>query len=245
MALVNIEGIDPWLTEYDACEKLFREIMEQLTMRDSEPKASKVYASLSANIRLRMKQYTREVQQLKNKVEEASKSRTITFEEAERRTRQVEQLQSRDIQLQKLYDPRTKDYASSRASLLKSGSSAFADGGTTSWAADEDDEKPINVQVTVTDLVTHQEQVLKEQDKGLDELCKVIARQKEIGQSISNEVNHQNEIIDDLADHMERTDESLVNKTQQVRNIHSKDRTLVYWVVIVLLFIAIVVVALV
>ncbi|XP_032676423.1 syntaxin-8 isoform X3 [Odontomachus brunneus] len=225
--------------------------MEQLTMRDSEPKTSKVYASLSANIRLRMKQYTREVQQLKSKVEEASKSRTmypfilITFEEAERRTRQVEQLQSRDIQLQQLYDPRTKDYASSRASLLKSGSSAFADGGTTSWAADEDDERPLDVHVTVSDLMSHQEQVLKEQDKGLDELCKVIARQKEIGQTISNEVNHQNEIIDDLADHMERTDESLVNKTQQVRTIHSKDRTLGYWVVIVLLFVAIVVLALV
>lgn len=53
------------------------------------------------------------------------------------------------------------------------------------------------------------------------------------------------EIIDDLADHMERTDESLVNKTQQVQNIHSKDRTFSYWVVILLLFIAIVVVALV
>lgn len=244
MALVNIEGIDPWLTEYDACEKLFREIMEQLTMRDSEPKTSKVYASLSANIRLRMKQYTREVQQLKSKVEEASKSKTITFEEAERRTRQVEQLQSRDIQLQKLYDPRAKDYALSRASLLKSGSSAFADGGTTSWAADEDDEKPLDVQVTVNDLMSHQEQVLKEQDKNLEELCKVIVRQKEIGQTINNEVNHQNEIIDDLADHMERTDESLISKTQQVRSIHSKDRTLGYWVVIVLLFVAIMVVAL-
>lgn len=46
-------------------------------MRDSEPKVSKVYASLSANIRLRMKQYTREVQQLKSKVEEASKLRTM------------------------------------------------------------------------------------------------------------------------------------------------------------------------
>ena len=65
------------LTEYDACEKLFREIMEQLTMRDGEPKTSKVYASLSANIRLRMKQYTREVQQLKCKVEEASKLKTM------------------------------------------------------------------------------------------------------------------------------------------------------------------------
>lgn len=46
-------------------------------MRDSEPKISKVYASLSANIRLRMKQYTREVQQLKSKVQEASKSKTM------------------------------------------------------------------------------------------------------------------------------------------------------------------------
>jgi len=65
------------LTEYDACEKLFREIMEQLTMRDGEPKTSKAYASLSANIRLRMKQYTREVQQLKCKLEEASKLKTM------------------------------------------------------------------------------------------------------------------------------------------------------------------------
>lgn len=65
------------LTEYDACEKLFREIMEHLTMRDGTPKTSKTYASLSANIRLRMKQYTREVQQLKSKVEEASKLKTM------------------------------------------------------------------------------------------------------------------------------------------------------------------------
>ncbi|XP_039305805.1 syntaxin-8 [Solenopsis invicta] len=244
MALVNIEGIDPWLTEYDACEKLFREIMEQLTMRDGEPKTSKVYASLSANIRLRMKQYTREVQQLKCKVEEASKLKTITFEEAERRTRQVEQLQSKDIQLQKLYDPRTNDYVSSRATLLRAGSSAFADGGTTSWAADDDDDdKPLDVQVSVNDLMSYQDRALIEQDKGLEELCKVIARQKEIGQTISGEVDHQNEIIDDLADHMDRTDESLINKTQQVRNIHSKDRTCGYWVVILILFIAIVVIS--
>ncbi|KAL0103342.1 hypothetical protein PUN28_017551 [Cardiocondyla obscurior] len=244
MALINIEGIDPWLTEYDACEKLFREIMEQLTTRDGEPKMSKVYASLSANIRLRMKQYTQEVQQLKSKVEEAAKLKTITLEEAERRTRQVEQLQSKDIQLQKLYEPRN-DYVSSRASLLKTNRSAFADGGTTSWAADDDDDKPLDVQVSVVDLANYQEQVLREQDKDLEELCKVITRQKEIGQTISNEVDHQNEIIDDLADHMDRTDESLINKTRQVRNIQSKDSTCGYWVVILLLFIAIVIVSLV
>jgi len=73
----------------------------------------------------------------------------------------VEQLQSKDIQLQNLYDPRTNDYASSRASLLRAGSSAFADGGTTSWAADDEDDKPLDVHVTVNDFVNHQEQVLK------------------------------------------------------------------------------------
>lgn len=73
----------------------------------------------------------------------------------------MEQLQSKDIQLQKLYDPRTTDYATSRASLLRGSSSVFADGGTTSWAADDDDERPLDVQVTVSDLMSHQERVLK------------------------------------------------------------------------------------
>lgn len=87
-----------------------------------------------------------------------------TFEEAERRTRQVEQLQSKNIQLQKLYEPHTIDYVSSRASLLRAGSSVFADGGTTSWAIDDDDDdddKPLNVQVSVGDIMNHQEQILK------------------------------------------------------------------------------------
>ncbi|KAI4487408.1 hypothetical protein M0804_005557 [Polistes exclamans] len=255
MALVYIEDNDPWLAEYEACEKLFRDIMEQLTARERESETSQAYASLSANIRLRMKQYNREIYQLKTKVEEASKSRTMeisgvwegvsrTIEEAERRTRQIEQLQSKDIQLQKFYESRTKSLLSNRKSLLKSGTSAFADMGTTSWAIDDDDDKPIDVNMSTQDLQNYQEQVLQEQDKGLEELCKVIARQKEIGQTISNEVVHQNEIIDDLADHMDMTDQTLINRTRQVESISYKDRTCGYWIIIILLFISIVVVAL-
>lgn len=244
MALVYIEDRDPWLTEYDACEKLFREIMEQFTERNKHSKTSQIYASLSANIRIRLKQYNREVQQLRTKVDSALKSKTITVEEAERRIRQIEILESRDVQLQKLYDARTNDYMSSRRNLFTSGVSAFADGGTTSWAADDDDDKPLDTQVSVNDLITTQDKILQEQDKGLEELCKVIARQKEIGQTISNEVDHQNEIIDNLANHMDRTDESLINKTRQVQTISFKDRTCGYWIVIIFLFICIITVTL-
>lgn len=105
----------------------------------------------------------------------------------------------------------------------------------------------------------------------MEELCKVIARQKQIGQTISNEVDHQNgnlnlillilyqfedikftlkvlyfyvEIIDNLSNHMDRTDESLITKTQHVQTINFKDRTCGYWIVIILLFICIIIVAL-
>ncbi|XP_078046949.1 syntaxin 8 [Augochlora pura] len=246
MAPVYTDDSDPWLTEHDACEDLFRVIMEQLTSRNKFPKASRAYASSSSNVRLLLKKYSQSVQQLKVIVDNALRSNTITIDEAERRTRQVELLQSKDIQLQRLYDARTDSFASSRTNLFTSSASAFADGGTTSWAADDDDdEKLIDIEVTVTDVRAQQDRILQEQDKGLEELSKVIARQKEIGQNFSNEVDHQNEIIDDLADHMDRTDESLIKKTRQVQNISSKDRTCSYWVVIILLFISIVVVALV
>ncbi|KAF3425823.1 hypothetical protein E2986_06968 [Frieseomelitta varia] len=180
--------------------------------RNKHSKTLQAYASISANIRIHLKQYSREVQQLKNKVDDALKSKAMypfarslckepfnvkicrTVEEAERRIRQIEILESKDVQLQKLYDARTNSYASSRASLLTTGTSAFADGGTTSWAADDDDDKPVDTQVTVTDLVTHQDKILQEQNKGLEELGKVIAKQKQIGQTISDEVDHQNDV---------------------------------------------------
>lgn len=241
MALVNIEGSDPWLTEYDACEKLFREIMEQLTLRDREPRTSQTFINLSANIRLRMRQYSGEVQQLKIKVEESSKQRNITAEEAERRTRQIEQLQSKDVQIQRLFNSRGTDLAMTRTALMApSSSAAFADIGTTSWAIDDDDDRPLDVQVTIEDIKTQKQRLMDEQEKGLEELSKVITRQKHIAQAIHSEVDHQNEIIDDLADHVDRTDERLIEGTRTVQNISQKDKTCGYWVVILLLFLAII-----
>ncbi|XP_015516231.1 syntaxin-8 [Neodiprion pinetum] len=243
MALVRIEDGDPWLTEYESCDKLFREIMEQLTLRNRESRTSQNYASLSANIRLRMKQYSGEVEQLKSKVDEDFKMRSITREEAERRWRQIEQLQSKDVQLQQLYNARSSSLASDRARLMQPNSSAFADMGTTSWGLEEDDDQPIDIQVSVEDLKVQKLRLLQEQDEGLEALSKVISRQKDIANTINNEVDHQNEIIDDLADHMERTDQRLINGTRQVGIIDRKDRTCGYWIVIILLFISIIAVA--
>ena len=52
------------------------------------------------------------------------------------------------------------------------------------------------------------------------------------------------EIIDDLAEHMDRTDNRLIEETSRVRVISQKDNVCGYWVVIILLFISIVIIVL-
>lgn len=247
MALVCLDT-DPWLIEHEACEKLSREIMEQLTFRSREQKTSQAYARISSAIRLRMKQYSSEVQQLKDKLSETSASHAITDLEAERRFRQVERLQSIEIQLQQLFNDRNSMQIADRLKLMNKTSAVFGDVGTTGWGLDGDNEDAGAYQTQHMSIADHrlqQQRMVQDQEQGLEALSKVISRQKEIADTIGNEVDLQSEIIDDLAVQMDRTDSRVRNETRQVTVIDRKDNTCWYWVVIILLFISILIVALV
>ncbi|KAJ8915754.1 hypothetical protein NQ315_004566 [Exocentrus adspersus] len=203
MALLFLEE-DPWLTEYDSCEKLYRDIMEQLTLRQKYPRTSDKYSQLSANIRLRLKQFNNEVGQLNQKLEVISKTGNITPEESERRTRQIETLHSKAIKIKKVFEDQVKSKL-------------------------EEDRYQIS---------------RAEQERGLGDLSEIISRQKNIAHTISNEVEFQNDILDDIGNQMEQTNERVRTETQHVDVVHRKDKTCIYWVTIILLFISIVVVAL-
>ncbi|GFG37891.1 hypothetical protein Cfor_07381 [Coptotermes formosanus] len=202
--------------------------MEQLTLRSREPKTSQAYARISSAIRLRMKQYSSEVQQLKDKLSEASVSHAITGLEAERRFRQVERLQSIEIQLQQLFNDRNSMQIADRLKLMNKSSAVFADVGTTGWGLDGDNEDAGAYETqhtSVADLRQQQQRMVQDQEQGLEALSKVISRQKEIAETIGNEVDLQNEIIEDLAEHMDRTDSRVRNETRQVTVIDRKDNT--------------------
>ncbi|XP_049860408.1 syntaxin-8 isoform X2 [Schistocerca gregaria] len=230
MALVYVDS-DPWLKEHEDCEKLYREIMEQLTARSLEQKTSHLYASLSSAVRLRMKQYSSEVQQLQEKLRVASLSSMITRQEAERRSRLVEQLQSREVQMQQLFVDRDTFGERNRSRLLQQNpaQSSVASGRTVGWA-DEDiyPQGSQNENLSVDELRQQQQRMVQAQDQGLDELSKIISRQKQIAVAITDEVEFQNEVIDDLADHMDRTDARVVDGTRQIRVVGQKDKT---WVI--------------
>ena len=81
----------------------------------------------------------------------------------------------------------------------------------------------------------------QEQDKGLDMLDEIITRQKGLVRGIGNQIDVQNEIIEDIGDNIDSTQVRLVRNTRNVERISNKSNTCFYWIIIVLLLVAIVV----
>ncbi|XP_044270040.1 syntaxin-8 [Tribolium madens] len=234
MALLNL-GEDPWLVEYESCEKLYRDIMEQLMQRQKLSRTSDKYSHLSATIRLRLKQYNNEVGQLKQKLDITTRSDSITAAESERRTRQLEILHSNSIKMQNLFQNQASSKAQEDRIRL------MGDAGASAWGDSQTRDELSNY--SADQLKTDQKRMLDEQEQGLDNLAQIISRQKNIAHTISNEVDLHNEILDDLGTHIDRTDNRVRTETQHISVVEAKDKTCIYWVVIILLFISIIAVA--
>lgn len=52
----------------------------------------------------------------------------------------MELLQSREVQLQQLFNDRNTVYDANRSKLIQTRSTVFADAGTTGWGLDDDDD---------------------------------------------------------------------------------------------------------
>ncbi|XP_058460160.1 syntaxin-8 [Malaya genurostris] len=233
MALINIDG-DPWLTDLDACERLSNEIQSQLVSRNRENSLSREYSSISGQIRVRLKQFGSELEQLNKKLNYISGS--LTSAEAERRQRQVEALQSKLVQLQRQFS--NVEASAERASLFASDNNRLFD--------DDDDDPALikpEASYSVTDLRAQQTRILEDQNEGLEALSRVISRQKVLATQIGSEVDRHNEILDNLADTMETTDARLDRETRQIGVVTVQDSTWGYWTVIGILAAAIIIVA--
>ena len=63
-----------------------------------------------------------------------------------------------------------------------------------------------------------------------------------MGQQIFNEVTQQNDLIDDIDDRVENVNQRLINTNENINIVTKKDRTCGYWIIILILAIAILVV---
>jgi syntaxin 8 len=244
LELQRIMG-DSWLISYDACAQLGQDMMAEIHERNKLARTSSAHIKKTASIRGSMSRFERELSQLRDGLIQSSVKSRLTPRESDRRQTLIDQLVTRQKQLELAFNNHNSDY-STRTTLMSFSSSSLAghdpwmnaSGPTTSAGVDSDTDL-----LDVGQIRQHQQQMIAEQDRGLDALSRVIGRQKQIAIDIGNEVDTQNEIIDDITDHVDQTNVRLIRETKHVRVIDKKSNTCWMWIVIVLLVIAIVVIA--
>lgn len=196
------------------------------------------YNRINARLRIQLKQFQNELDSLEKKLQSLDKSKTITVSECERRSRQLEHLASKKVQMDSRFQ--NSPASSSRNKLFEASkkNKLFDD--------DNDDDVPnvIDDATPIEHLRQEHTQILKQQDQGLDNLSKVITRQKHLALRIGNEVESQNDIIDTIAVNMENTADRVNSSTRHVLIVSDQDTTCTYWIVIISLAVAIIIVGL-
>lgn len=226
---------DNWLIEHERCSQLGQEIMEKINERNKHNRTSSQYTKFSAQARSSMKQFSSNVQQLRNNLIRATASYHITQREVERRQVMIDNLTTKEKQIEEAFKNEGGDV---RYRLMAGGSDRNDPWGV---AEEPEDLKGVgNIEIRV-----QQQQIIQAQDQGLEALSQVVARQKNMALDIGNEVESQNELIDDITDHTDRTGQKLIRETRHIRIIDRKSATCCYWVIIIVLFLAILVVFLV
>ncbi|MGH0154545.1 UNVERIFIED_CONTAM: hypothetical protein FKN15_027464, partial [Acipenser sinensis] len=92
-------------------------------------------------------------------------------------------------------------------------------GSSNPWLTDEPEETR---GLGFTEIKQQQQRIIEAQDAGLDALASVLSRQKQMGQEIGNELDEHNEIIDDLAHLVDKTDNRIRNETRRVKLVEKK-----------------------
>ncbi|KAM7355648.1 syntaxin 8 [Cochliomyia hominivorax] len=233
MALVDV---DTWQTEFESCKRLSNTLLSQLNQRATKKHLSSDYNRFTAAIKVGLQQYERELQQLKFKLNEAAKNKTVDNEELKRRQQLLDALQIQRQQLQTKYnDSELKD----RSALLQN--------PTTSSNTNEEEDSDAAPIIDTHDVQTLKQQhidLLEEQNRGLETLSQTISRQRHLATQLGQEVEDQNDILDNLANTIERVETGVGLETRNIGLINRRDSsTWCYWVIIFSLLVIIIIVA--
>lgn len=236
---------DTWQSSYEAAERLHRGVLTELGERGRFPRTSIGYNQSSQRLRSQYGELSSLVQTLRETLSVSGVK--LTSLELNRRRNLLENLARKcGTVREQLTELGPVSGAATRSQLL-------ADLGTSSWADSpqetnkrvvpnrtgvREDNRTFGVETD--SLRSDQERALAEQDEGLDLLADVIRRQRGMGQDIFREVTQQNDLIDDIDDRVENVNQRLLDTTNNVRVVSKKDRTCGYWVIILILAIAII-----
>ncbi|CAF3480315.1 unnamed protein product [Rotaria socialis] len=219
---------DNWIQNHESCKNYAQEINENINEYNKLPNGSSQRAKKSSTIRTMISELNKDVDKLSKDLTTQSRNGSITQREANRRRTLVDAIKQ------------------SKEEIEKSMREGF---NNTSYHDRMDPRLAPAVETESTQGLTNEEMtgvrgnLRKNNDEAIDALHAIVKRQKEIGGAMHNEVERHNEIIDTITDRTGLLDSRVKRQTMLVNVIDRKSSTLCLWVVIILLFIAIIVIA--
>ncbi|KAJ8037170.1 Syntaxin-8 [Holothuria leucospilota] len=229
---------DPWIGAYEACERSSQLIMEMVNKRDDLQRQGSSTGKANSEIRVKLRALSQDLNKLQLSLQKEASSNKLLTQEVERRHALIDALMTREKIITDSFKRGATYTSPDREFLLPADNSAFEE---SPWG--ENYRKGVDHSGSIESVRAQQQQIIAEQDKGLDTLAEIIARQKEMGQTISEELDEHNELIDDITDRTSRTDQRIENTTKRVKRISKKAKDCSYYIVICILLIAIVVIA--
>ncbi|XP_034111623.1 syntaxin-8 [Drosophila albomicans] len=225
---------DSWDIEYEGCERLRHQLLVQLNQRrqhETSPNSTE-YVKLTGSIHSGLEQLNKDVSHLKVVLDNA-----ITWE-----TSPESELQQRRIDWDKLTSElrviTTQFNTSTRADQAALSSSSV-------WQNAGPSNPTPNRNLDAESMKRLQTEMLENQNRGLEVLSATIGRQRELATVLGNEVEDQNNILDNLSNTMDRVESGVQRDTRSIGQINRTDSTCGYWLVIIALFVAIIIVLLV
>ncbi|XP_043759761.1 syntaxin-8 isoform X1 [Cervus elaphus] len=207
---------DPWFSTYDSTCQIAQEIAEKVQQRNQYERNGENTTKLTVTIRALLQKLKEKIALLKDLLLRAVATHQITQLEGDRRQNLLDDLVTRERLLLASFKNEGAEPDLIRSSLMTGGAKR---GAPNPWLLEEPEETR---GLGFDEIRQQQQKIIQEQDAGLDALSSIISRQKQMGQEIGNELDEQNEIIDDLANLVENTDEKLRTETRRVNLVDRK-----------------------
>ncbi|XP_069786362.1 syntaxin-8 isoform X2 [Narcine bancroftii] len=177
---------DPWVTKYDSTSRLAQEVAENIHERNREMRTGGNPSKFNVMIWASLQRLQEQISQLKDSLLRNLSTHQITQLEADRRQNMVDDLLTRQRQLQTSFKKDGTEPEVMRTSLMSSDTKT---GFNSPWLMEESEETK---GLDFNEIKDQQQWIIQEQDAGLDILGSVIARQKQMGREIGNELDEQN-----------------------------------------------------
>ncbi|XP_039357204.1 syntaxin-8 isoform X3 [Mauremys reevesii] len=204
------------LSMYDSTCHIAQEIAEKIQERNRCQRNGENSTKFNVTIRSLLQNLKVKIDQLKDLLLRAISTRQITQLEGDRRQNLVDDLLTRQRQLEASYKNDGTEPDVIRSNLMTGG---VKRGVTNPWLLEETEETS---GLGFGEIKQQQQRIIQEQDAGLDALSSVLSRQKQMGQEIGNELEEQNEIINDLTNLVANTDDKLRSQTRHVKMVDKK-----------------------